>query len=79
MTNLTNDITRKLIVSPKTIAELCNELKIGYWVLVPVLNRMLNDGTIAVTSHRFWLRGLGKADLHKAQDTMSDNEKEKFG
>lgn len=73
-------IVQRLILSPKTENQLREILK-GYDLIQirEALRDLMADGTIACTNKRFWLRGVGKADLRKAEYDREQEEGKRYG
>lgn len=62
-------ITRCLLLSARSTDQLAAQLKnVEIAVIQDALRQMRDDGKIACTGERWWLRGAALADLHKAQE-----------
>lgn len=62
-------ITRCLLLSARTTDQLAAQLKnVEIGALQEALRTMRDQGSVSCTAERWWLRGIGLADLHKTQE-----------
>jgi len=62
-------IARCLLLSPRSTDQLIAQLKqFDVDDIQNTLRLMRDDGQVACTSERWWLRSIGLADLHKSQE-----------